>query len=213
MLKHFPCLLLLSVSLSCPAEPIVLQDSSFEHIHFRRIQPTVIRFEQDTIIFDVNKSSSFLLLAFNEIKDIRTVSFEWKADGMLNKSSASQERTRKGDDAWLRVGLIISGEPDLIPEPLLPRWVIKARDALKHPSDRMLYLIPDARHPPGETWRSPFSQNIDMVSVESQDGPDGWKQVQHEFAQPQPAVGLWLMADGDNTGSIFNSRLRKLSIE
>ncbi len=213
MLKHIPCLLLLSVSLPCPAEQIVLQESRFEHIHFRRIQPTVIHFEQDTVNFDVKKSSSFLLLAFDEIKDIRTVSFEWQAEGMLNKSTASQEKTRKGDDAWLRVGLVISGEPDLVPEPLLPRWVIKARDVLKHPSDRMVYLIPDARHPPGETWRSPFSPDIDMVSVESRDGPDGWKQVKHEFAQPKPAVGLWLMADGDNTGSIFNSRLRKLSIE
>ena len=141
------------------------------------------------------------------------MSFEWQAEGMLNKSTASQEKTRKGDDAWLRVGLVISGEPDLVPEPLLPRWVIKARDVLKHPSDRMLYLIPDARHPPGETWRSPFSSNIDMVSVESRDRPDGWKQVKHEFDRPRSAVGLWLMADGDNTGSIFTSRLRKLRIE
>ncbi len=213
MLKRLSCLVLLLLTPPTLAEEIVLKKDFFEHIHFRRIQPTAVSFENDQIRFEVDKSSSFLLTAFDKIKNIRSVSFQWKADGMLNKSSAAQEKTRKGDDAWLRVGLIISGEPDLVPEPLLPRWVIKVRDALKHPSDRMVYLVPDARHAPGETWRSPFSSDIDMISVRSLDGPDGWQQVTHVFSEPQQSVGLWLMADGDNTDSIFHSRLRRLVIE
>ena len=213
MLKRLTCMVLLLLTPHTVAEELVLKKDFFQHIHFRRIQPTAVNFENGQIRFDVHKSSSFLLTAFDEIKSVRRVSFQWKADGMLNKSSASQEKTRKGDDAWLRVGLIISGEPDLVPEPLLPRWVIKVRDALKHPSDRMIYLIPDAQHAPGETWRSPFSSNINMISVRSLDGPDGWNQVTHVFSEPQQSVGLWLMADGDNTDSIFHSRLRRLVIE
>ncbi len=213
MLKRLSCLALPLFTLPVPAEEIVLKNDFFEHIHFRRVQPTVVSFENDQIKFEVDRSSSFLLTAFDEIKNIRSISFQWKADGMLNKSSRAQEKTRKGDDAWLRVGLIISGEPERVPGPLLPRWVIKVRDTLKHPSDRMVYLIPGAQHAPGETWKSPFNSNIDMISVRSLDGPDGWKQVTHVFAEPQQSVGLWLMADGDNTDSIFHSRLRRLVIE
>lgn len=195
------------------AEQIFLHKNNFEHIHFRRIQPTLVTFNTDNIQFDVNKSSSFLLLAFEDIKTVQSVSFEWKASGMLNKNSAKQERTRSGDDAWLRVGLIISGQPDLVPEALLPRWVKQVRNTLNHPSDKMIYLIPDARHAPGETWRSPYNSDIEMISVDSHDLNNDWRQVSYEFTQPQQTVGLWIMADGDNTASIFSTQLRNLQIK
>lgn len=213
MLSKFSWLPLLFIASHAMAEQIILDKSYFEHIHFRRIQPTVVTFNTDTIHFDVNKSSSFLVLAFDDIKTIGRVSFQWKANGMLNKVSADQEKTRNGDDAWLRVGLIISGQPEFVPEPLLPRWVQQVRKILKHPSDKMIYLIPDARHAPGEIWRSPFSSFIDMVSVESSNINNEWKQVTFEFTLPQQTVGLWIMADGDNTDSIFSSQLRNLKIE
>ena len=204
-------LLLLTAQLN--AEQIVLDKNNFEHIHFKRIKPNRVEFIKDAIHFEVNRSASFLLLAFNDIKNIRTVSFQWNADGMLNKDSVEQEKTRKGDDAWLRVGLIIEGQPDHVPEPLLPRWMKQVRQTLKYQSGKMLYLIPDALHTPGDTWKSPFSSDIDMISVDSRDIDGVWKQASHEFTNPQQVVGLWIMADGDNTGSIFKSRLKNLVIE
>jgi len=206
-------LALLLVTAQLNAEQIVLDKDNFEHIHFKRIKPNQVRFNDDAIHFDVNKSASFLLLAFDDIRSIRTVSFQWNADGMLNKNSIEQEKSRKGDDAWLRVGLIIQGQPDHVPEPLLPRWVKQVRQTLKHQSGKMVYLIPDALHTPGDTWKSPFSADVDMISVGSRNMNGGWKQVSYDFTNPQQVVGLWIMADGDNTGSIFESRLRNLVVE
>jgi hypothetical protein len=77
----------------------------------------------------------------------------------------------------------------------------------------MLYLIPGARHAPGTSWKSPYSPHIDMVSVASSRLDDNWQRVDHELSEPQRAVGLWIMADGDNTESIFNSELRNLVID
>ena len=205
-------LLLLTV-IQTHAEQVVLHKDNFQHIHFRRIQPTQVTFGEDTIRFEVNRSSSFLLLPFAKARTVQRVSFEWKADGMLNKVSADQEKTRTGDDAWLRVGLIIGGQPDLVPEALLPRWVRQVRNTLKHPSDKMIYLIPDAMHAPGASWRSPYNAHITMVSVESRVLADGWKRAHYEFIEPQQAVGIWLMADGDNTDSVFSSQLRNLVID
>lgn len=110
-------------------------------------------------------------------------------------------------------GLILSGQPELIPEALLPRWVRQVRKTLKHPSDQMIYLIPDARHAPGEAWRSPYNANISMISVSSQPIDDGWQQAVYRLATPQQTVGLWIMADGDNTASVFSSQLRNLVID
>jgi hypothetical protein len=207
------CLPLLLVSAQLHAEMITADGHVIEHIHFKRINPNIVSVDGNSIRFDVDKSASFLLVAFDEIKPVRRVSFAWKAEGMLNKDSVAQEETRKGDDAWIRVGLVISGQPDPVPEVLLPRWARQVRDTLKHPSDRMLYLIPDARHAPGTSWRSPFSSNIDMISVASSASSDDWRYVDYQFSDPQQTVGLWIMADGDNTASVFRSQLKNLVIE
>ena len=131
----------------------------------------------------------------------------------MNKSSVEHEKSRKGDDAWLRVGLILEGEPGDVPEALLPRWMRQVRKTLRHPSNRMIYLLPGALHAPGTRWKSPFSDDVDMVSVSSSPAGNGWKQVEHEFPETQRTVGLWIMADGDNTNSVFSSQLRKLAID
>jgi len=214
MLRTLPLLaLLLLFSAQSNAENITPGQYAFEHIHFKRIKPNIVTFDQNVIRFDVNKSASFLLLAFDDIKPVHRVSFEWKADGMLNKDSVEQEKTRKGDAAWIRVGLMISGEPEPVPEALLPRWTRQVRQTLRHPSDRMLYLIPGARHAPGTTWKSPYSSNIDMISVASTDTDNNWQRVDHEFSETRQIAGLWIMADGDNTDSIFSSQLKNLVIE
>lgn len=191
----------------------MLEQERFEHVHFRRIQPTIVDFDQGTVAFEVNDSSSFLLLAFDSIRAVQKVSFEWQADGVLNKHSAAEERSRQGDDAWLRIGLIISGAPEPVPLALLPRWMKQVRKTLRFASDKMIYLIPDARHAPGEIWSSPFSSNIDMISVSGEPMQDDWERAAYTFNEAQPSVGLWIMADGDNTNSKFRSRLRNLQIE
>jgi len=213
MLRRFVFLLLLLAAVQLNAEQIVLDQDNFIHIHFKRIKPNQVSFNDGAIHFDVNKSASFLLLAFDDIRSIRRVSFQWKADGSLNKNSIEQEKSRKGDDAWLRVGMIIEGKPDPVPEPLLPRWMKQVRQTLKYQFNKMVYLIPDALHKPGDTWKSPFSSEVDMISVGSRVMDDGWKQSSYDFTSPQKVVGLWIMADGDNTGSIFESRLRNLMVE
>ena len=213
MLKTSAYLVLLLAAVQLHAEQIALAQDKFIHIHFKRIKPNQVSFNDDLIHFDVNKSASFLLLAFDDTRSISRVSFQWTANGMLNKNSIEHESTRKGDDAWLRVGLIIAGQPDYIPGPLLPRWMKQVRQTLKHQSGKMIYLMPGALHTPGDTWKSPFSSDIELISVGSRDMDNGWKQTAYEFTIPQQVVGLWIMADGDNTNSIFESRLRNLVVE
>jgi hypothetical protein len=195
------------------AEPVIVDEHSVEHIHFKRINPNTVSFDNGIIRFDVDNSASFLLLAFDDIKNVNTVAFQWKAAGKLKKNSEQHERTRKGDDAWLRIGLILEGEPAHVPEALLPRWMQQVRKTLKYPSNRMVYLVPGALHAPGTNWQSPFSEDIDMVSVSSSPASNGWKQVEHRFAEAQRTIGLWIMADGDNTNSVFSSELRHLVID
>ncbi|NNL06613.1 MAG: DUF3047 domain-containing protein [Gammaproteobacteria bacterium] len=213
MLRTITWMPLVLLAFQLHAEPVVVDEHSVEHIHFKRIKPNIVSFDNRVIRFSVNNSASFLLLAFDDIKNVNSVSFQWKAAGNLKKNGEQHERSRKGDDAWLRIGLILEGEPAHVPEPLLPRWMQQVRKTLKYPSNRMVYLVPGALHAPGTSWPSPFSDDVDMVSVSSSAASNGWKQVAHQFAESQRTVGLWIMADGDNTNSVFSSELRHLVID
>jgi hypothetical protein len=204
---------LVFVAFQLHAEPVVVDVHSAEHIHFKRIKPNIVSFDNGVVRFRVNNSASFLLLAFEDIRNVNSVSFQWKASGEMNINSVQHEKSRKGDDAWLRVGLILEGEPAHVPEPLLPRWMQQVRKTLRYPSNRMVYLVPGALHAPGTSWRSPFSDDVDMVSVSSSPASNGWKQAEYVFPEAQRTVGLWIMADGDNTNSIFSSELRQLVID
>ena len=154
-----------------------------------------------------------MLHAFENVRSVSRVAFDWRAEGQLNKRDVEHESTRKGDDAWLRVGLILKGEPQLL-DPLVPPWVKQVRNTLNYPSDEMVYLIPDARHAPGKSWPSPFSKQIRMISVASSTEQDGgWRSVNYVSPQPLQVIGIWLMADGDNTQSNFISSIRKLQIQ
>ena len=196
------------------AEQIVLDQQHFDHIKFKRVKPNTVTFQEEAIItFEVNDSASFMLHAFENIRSVSRVAFDWKAKGQLNKRDVEHESTRKGDDAWLRVGLILKGEPQLL-DPLVPPWVKQVRNTLNYPSDEMLYLIPDARHAPGKSWPSPFSKQISMISVaSSSEKDDGWRSVNYVSPQPLKVIGIWLMADGDNTQSSFISSIRKLQVQ
>ena len=212
MMRRISWMLLVLLAFQLHAEPVIVDERSVEHIHFKRINPNTVSFEHGVVRFSVDNSASFLLLAFDDIKNVNAVSFQWKAAGTLKKNSEQHERSRKGDDAWLRVGLILEGEPAHVPEALLPRWMRQVRKTLKHPSNRMIYLLPGAMHAPGTSWKSPFSDDVDMVSVSSSETTNGWNQVEHEFPEAQRTVGLWIMADGDNTNSVFSSQLKNLII-
>ena len=205
------CLLLLSHPVK--AEQVVLDQLHFDHIKFKRVKPNTVTFHDGTISFEVNETASFMLHAFEDARSVSRVAFDWKANGKLNKRDVEHETTRKGDDAWLRVGLILKGEPQLL-DPLVPSWVKQVRNTLKYPSDEMVYLVPDARHAPGKSWPSPFSKQIRMISVASStEKENGWRSVNYVSPQPLQVIGIWLMADGDNTQSSFRSSIRKLQVQ
>lgn len=194
------------------AEAITLDDNNTTHITFKRIKPNTFDFKDNTLAIRVNNSASFLLLPFEKIRKINGISFQWKKQGTININNELQEETRKGDDAYLRVVLIIEGEYPLI-NPLAPKWVKKVRKTLRYPSDKMICIVPGSRHEDGQHWKSPYSSDVEIIAVGSTTKKDGWNFSEHTFENSQPVVGLWIMADGDNTQSTFTSMLKSLTLK
>jgi hypothetical protein len=193
------------------AEEIKPDNTNTTHIVFKRIEPNNFHIKKDHLTIEVNKSASFLLLPFEEIKHINSISLQWKKQGKINVRDAQHEETREGDDAYLRMGLVIAGNP-IFDNPLAPKWVKQVRETLYHPSDNMIYLVAGSQHESGQYWESPYSKNVKIIAMGSEKQKDGWYFSEYTLENNQPVVGLWIMADGDNTQSSFTTNLKALKL-
>ena len=190
-----------------------LSEDLFTSISFKRIPPNQIEFKEDSIVFQVRESASFLLYPFGSVKKINQLRFDWKSKGELNVLNAKHEATKKGDDARIRLGLILKSKADFIDLFGTPEWIRKSAEVLNHPADRIVFLLPGVFHEPGTSWKNPYSPKVDMISIPSTDLSDGWKQSEFLFEIPLETVGFMIMADGDNTHSSFSSEIKNLHID
>lgn len=195
-----------------PAETILLQAEDFEHIQFKKITASNYTFHQQILQIDVDKSASFLMLPFDAVKTIHRVSFEWRSNGEPQIESAQQEEQRKGDDAVFKLGLLLKSD-DAILNPFLPPWMKRVEALLKYPSENMINLVAAAKHQTGEQWPNPYNKRVTTIAVGSVSSGQGWNEARYQFVQPVEVVGLWLMADGDNTESSFTAYIKNIRIE
>lgn len=193
--------------------PLVrLDEKAFEHIRFKRITPSQYSFREDVMTINVDKSASFLMQAFDEVKPISSVSIEWQTEGRLLLDDSDQEKTRHGDDAVFKIGLLLKGE-EHFENPIAPKWIKQVRSLLSEPSDEMIYLVVDSKHPEATSWVNPYNSKVTMISMHDDTNGEGWNRSYYQFEEPVEVVAIWLMADGDNTKSVFRSRVRNITLQ
>jgi hypothetical protein len=194
------------------AELISLHAEDFEHIQFKKIRASTYTFHDQLLQIDVDKSASFLMLPFAEVKKVNRVSFEWRSDGSPRVDSAYHEEQRTGDDAVFKLGLLLKSDDPSI-NPFLPSWMKRVEKLLKFPSENMINLVAAAKHESGEQWPNPYNKRVTTIAVGSVSSGQGWMKASYQFVQPVDVVGLWLMADGDNTSSSFSTYIKNINIE
>jgi hypothetical protein len=195
------------------AARLVLDANNTQHFSFTRIAPSTYQFDDAGLLINVTRSASFLQHAFRDKRLVSQVSFDWKLlSGELLLRDSAHESRRDGDDAVFKFGLLIEGSPE-IPNPLTPAWLQQANAALSFPSGRLIYIAAAARHGAGEHWQGPYNKRIEMIAAASTPGDDGWSHASLRLESPQSVVGVWLMADGDNTGSTFAVRVKNIGLE
>ena len=194
------------------SETISLTPESFEHIQFKRITPSKYTFDSGVLKADVDGSSSILMMPFESVKTVNQVNFEWRSSGMPEVKDAEYEATKQGDDAVVKVGLLLKADETSF-NPFAPKWLKRVNELLVFPSENMVYLVADAKHAVGDDWISPYNKRILMVPVSSKQGDDDWYKSVHQLEQPLEVVAIWIMADGDNTNSQFTSYIKNLHIK
>lgn len=185
--------------------------ASFEHIEFGRIPANTVNVDADTITLDVMKSASFLMHSFDDVLNVKQVSMSWKSDGKPAVPNAIKEQQKGGDDAVVKLGLLLRADKKPF-KPFLPAWMEKVEASLKYPSTEMIYAVADSKHNSGERWVSPYNDRVTMVSMQDGMSDDGWYHSKLVFEQPVEVVAVWLMSDGDDTQSSFTTQVRVIQL-
>jgi hypothetical protein len=191
------------------AVPLAISLRDARHLTFTDIPPTQYRIGTNEVTATVSRSASYLLIPFATPLSVQSVQFDWQIEGRVAIRDAEHEGSKGGDDAAIRVGLLVSGPSPMIPF-LAPVWLKALSGQLTHSAERLIFLVPDARHGPGSQWQSPYSSDIQSAGLASVLRTDGWRTASISFSEPLALVGVWIMADGDDTQSTFMSRLRNL---
>jgi len=135
-------------------------DIKFKHIKFGKLLPNNFTKKINHINIDVNNSSSFLIVSFEDIVTTNKISFLWKSKGLINIKEKDHEKSKFGDVAILRIGVIIMkkkhnkfmgnifGKFD---------WLRNVEETLAHKADNLIYLLPKTKNKYPETWNSPYS--------------------------------------------------------
>jgi hypothetical protein len=207
-----PVLLALGNARAKAPERLSLDVKHYAHVKLGSLRPTRYDNRGAELILRVDRSASFLLMAFRQPKTVSQVSLRWKSSGKLRVATKGQEETKAGDDYRLRVGLLVAGDPPSLPF-FAPGWMRAVRDHLKWPSSDMLYVVVGTHHPAGARWKSPYSNSIEYLAAGATAGADGWNRSSARLPNPLSVVGLWIMADGDNTGSTFRTVLAELALQ
>jgi hypothetical protein len=183
--------------------------SELQHIEFGRIPANEVTISDGMVTFNVMESASFLMQGFDKVMPVKKVDMSWKSEGVPSLRDAEQEKQKAGDDAVVKLGLLLRAEKERF-KPFLPAWMKQVREGLSYPSEMMIYLVADSRHAAGQRWLNPYNERITMVSMLDAQAGDGWYRSSIEFDEPVEVVAIWLMADGDNTGSSFVTTVREI---
>lgn len=164
----------------------------------------------------VRNSASALVLPFDKVRSVKSVSFDWCTTRDLAKITKDMEKTKSGDDAALRLGLLLEGNPPMIPM-FVPTWIKKLEKIVKFPTDRVLYLTAGVASLPGTTWVSPYTKYMSMVVPHSAPKKLSWCKNGYSASYILPSevhvTGLWYMADGDDTLQSFTTWISAIEVK
>jgi len=195
-----------------PVKTISLTAGDFEHIQFSTKNPTIYRYQKNVLVIEVDNSASFLMQAFDTVKHVNNVSFEWKSNGLPTINDAGHEARREGDDAVFKLGLLIEADEELT-SLFLPLWMRRVNELLNFYSGEMFFLVAGAKHAAQQDWPGPYNKRMTMIAMENVSDFQGWSKASYQFSEPVKVVALWLMADGDDTSSSFTVHVKNISLE
>lgn len=183
------------------------QPADWTPLSFRGIPPLNHTIAKDSITLRVVQSAGGIVRPLPAGTHVKTITIRGRIEGQLNTRAAARWQ-EENDDALLRVGLIHAGGKPLnaLQRTAAPGWIRTLDDVLCK-AGRGPARIDNLLLTPHADWVGKSRQHPKMKQVHERfaaaPGKNGTFTLTSTFDEPIDALGLWLMADGDNTESTF----------
>lgn len=187
---------------------VPLEDGNrWHHLSYKGIPPNRVTHAPGELRISVDKSGSPLFFRFEKLREVSAVEARGRFEGLPAEE--------KGDDLPLRVGLVIQGKRRLgwLERLFAPGWLKDLHDLIPDGAfAEVAFLTASRLQPPGTRRLHPKSRYVteEVALAVKEPGPFTLK---HVYPEPRPSLGLWLQADGDDTGSAFTVVLNGLALE
>ncbi len=185
-------------------------------LQFRRIPPIQHHVKNDQITLEVKTSAGGLVRRLPRGTRVKSLVVTGSVRGELEVDE-NRLWERGHEDAYLRVGLIVQGGRSLstLERLMAPAWICTMDDVLcadgSAPSAiRNHLLVPHASWI-GKQRPNPNMKQL-MDHIVATPGADGRFKMRVDLPEALDLVGLWLMADGDDSGSSFTVLVDSLEL-
>jgi len=213
MINGIAALFVLAVStMSVPVDSM----QGWSEMEYRRIPQNEVSASDDGLHIRVQDSASPLVYRFDEPVAIRSITVTARWSGELALPDEAVQGSEDADDFVLKVGLVEEGDETLnwFQRRVAADWIIRLHDLAPDGTGIAginFYSTTQQRELVGTSRIHPLSDLMKEERVTWVDGAGSFR-ITRDFAAPMRTLGLWLSADGDNTGSSFDLHIDSIEI-
>ncbi|MFU8892975.1 MAG: hypothetical protein ACNA8L_05045 [Luteolibacter sp.] len=195
---------------------VIGQPADWTPLSFRGIPPMEHAIANERIVLTVKQSAGGIVRPLPKNTHVKTITIRGRIDGQL-KTRPGAIWLAENDDALLRVGLIHAGGKPLnrLQRVAAPAW-IRTLDDVLCAGGRGPARIDNLLLTPHAEWIGKSRQNPNMKQLHERFAAapknDGTFTLTASFEDPIDALGLWLMADGDDTKSTFTVTITAIEL-
>ncbi len=192
-------------------------DGAWEALSFRGIPASTVSHADGALHIAVDRSASPVVYAFDEPRQVRGVTLRARWQGALSLPPGATQGERGADDFVLKLGLIEAGERRLnwFQRRVAAPWVRRLFELAPSDSglDRVRFLS-TTQQPAllGSSRVHPLDDLLYEERVTLLEAP-GEFTIERRFETPVELLGLWLSADGDDTGSTFDVYVERITLD
>lgn len=184
---------------------------------FSKIPANEVSVDEGHLSIAVRQSASPLVFKLDEPTTVRRVNVRARWTGVINLPEGAVQGDKGVDDFVLKLGVVEAGERTLswLQRRIAADWIKQLfRLAPAGTGVERINFLSTTQQAElvGSEREHPLSDLLYETRLTKLDGP-GEFTLTHEFTEPVSVLGLWISADGDDTGSSFDLQIESITLE
>lgn len=183
---------------------------------FRSIPANAVSVREGNLHISVNKSASPLIYKLGEPLVIRSLAVKARWSGKLNIPQDAVQGEAGADDFILKLGIVEAGDRTLswLQRRIAADWIQQLfKLAPKGTGVERINFLSTTQQQKllGSGRTHPLSDLLYETRIAYLESPGEFEMV-YQFEEPVVVLGLWVSADGDDTGSSFDLSIERITL-